>query len=988
MNKISISSIKKYQFFEECPEENNENLSNSTSKKEPNKNSTLLIKDISPSGINQMQSIDDIIFICGKAIHKVKSKMIRESLIVKIINNKIYDEYRIFNGLYYDFQLKYFKNKPHFIILGGELIKYIRNNREEMLMVTTIKIYNALPFIELKYEKYNSENIDGENYPKALLKKIQILKKIDGNEFLTEIDTSNNSYDGYESLQNVIAFTINSSFSHIAISSDKGEIILICGYPNLIDCNSKEIKIRFLPKIVPKDREIYLTNLQLTELINRKENKKRILYASTSNSVYYYEWKYETENTFSSDSHIKLRTLNEDKKGAYNSCLYAKNNYLLIASSNDNYILEYKNLNLLNSWYFEGNKIFIQYFKEYILFIIHNNKYTTIQIYDKINNFLLYNNSYKKNIISVCCDSNYIYVFLEENQNLKNIVKIREKENKKKFEIFYSKNQYDIAINYAQRINFGESKLAEISRRYAEYEFSKGEYEQSIKQYIKTINYLEPNGVIQKFLEKAKLDYLIQYLEAIEENEEFHKKGYKNTNDYTNLLFNCYIMQENHSKLKEFIRNKTKDKYYNTLKIAIEVCLETQNINLALYIAKQKQMDDEIMEILISKLNKISDALDYLLTAKNNEKENEKNVNFLNEEKNVNEKIKLILKYGEYFLDKKNGEISDIFFNRVSSFIEEKNSYLDKRDIINLIQIFIVSDKYFKSLFDKMDIYGIEYNSKIIHRRIELYLDDKEKNYTQKIIQMLTDKKYINKYNIHYLLLLFKYHNFIEGTEVLTTIINNKQDLVQLYVSKSNYDKLIELIDEIIANSQNNTDKKNQKIDIDISFISIILKYFIEEKKKNKKNNNIDAYIQKIINKVTNNNIFLPNDFLDILFELNDEFSINDINYFINNNINKELVSIGTYIYRVNEIKRQLNETESKIKELNTKAICFKLNKCDECNMAINFPCLCFYCGHCYHQLCINAIGYDKSENENNEINNNKLKCPKCRKILNQKLEK
>ena len=398
MNKISISSIKKYQFFEECPEENNENLSNSTSKKEPNKNSTLLIKDISPSGINQMQSIDDIIFICGKAIHKVKSKMIRESLIVKIINNKIYDEYRIFNGLYYDFQLKYFKNKPHFIILGGELIKYIRNNREEMLMVTTIKIYNALPFIELKYEKYNSENIDGENYPKALLKKIQILKKIDGNEFLTEIDTSNNSYDGYESLQNVIAFTINSSFSHIAISSDKGEIILICGYPNLIDCNSKEIKIRFLPKIVPKDREIYLTNLQLTELINRKENKKRILYASTSNSVYYYEWKYETENTFSSDSHIKLRTLNEDKKGAYNSCLYAKNNYLLIASSNDNYILEYKNLNLLNSWYFEGNKIFIQYFKEYILFIIHNNKYTTIQIYDKINNFLLYNNSYKKKL--------------------------------------------------------------------------------------------------------------------------------------------------------------------------------------------------------------------------------------------------------------------------------------------------------------------------------------------------------------------------------------------------------------------------------------------------------------------------------------------------------------------------------------------------------------------------------------------------------------
>ena len=36
-----------------------------------------------------------------------------------------------------------------------------------------------------------------------------------------------------------------------------------------------------------------------------------------------------------------------------------------------------------------------------------------------------------------------------------------------------------------------EDKLAEISRRYAEYEYSKGDYEIAIKQYIKTINYLE-----------------------------------------------------------------------------------------------------------------------------------------------------------------------------------------------------------------------------------------------------------------------------------------------------------------------------------------------------------------------------------------------------------------------------------------------------------------------------------------------------------------
>ena len=982
-NKITNSSnMKKYQFFEESKEEN-------TDKTKTNNNSTLLIKDISPSGINQMQSIDDIIFICGKAIHKVKSKMVRESLIVKIIDNKIIDEYRIFNGLYYDFKIRYLNNKPNFIILGGELIKYMKDNKEEMLMVTSIKIYDATYFIEPKYEKYNTENIGGENYKNALLKNIQILKKTGENEFVTEVKEGGSSYDGYESFQNIIAFTINSSFSHIAICSDKGDIILIAGYPNLINCNKNEIKMKILPKIVPKDRELYLTNLELAELINKKENKKRILYASTANSVYYYEWKYETEKTSSSDIHIKLKTLIENGKGVYNCCLNSKNNYLLLATSNDNYILEYKNLILQNSWNFDGNKIFTKYYKNYILFIIYNNKYSTIQIYDKTNNFLVYNNDTKKKIISVCCNSTYIYVFFEEKQNLKYIVKIKEKENKKKFEIFYSKNQYNIATDYAKKINSGPEKIAEISQRYAEYLYSKSEYDQSIQQYIKTINYLEPNNVIQKFLEKAKLDYLIQYLEAIENNVEFQKKGNINNNDYAILLFNCYILQEKIGKLKDFIKNKNKKNDYNILKIAVDVCLDTKNESLALSIAKQKNMNEEIMEILISKMNKIKDALDHLLPPKNNSKENKKQINsinsYMNEENDIKEVIYLAIKYGEKFLKENKSQIPDIFFNRISSFIDEKKSFLDQKDITNLIQVFIASDKYFKLLFDKMDIYGFEYSPKIIHRRIELYLENKEKDYKEKIKQMLIDKKYINKYDINHLKILFNYHNFNEGLESLTTIINNKQDVIQLYMSKKNYNNLIEIVDNIIKNNVKYKDTEDY-FDIHISFIPIILKFFISEKKNNKKSDiNFDDYIQKIIGLISNSNIFIPADFIDILFEMDKDMKISDINDFMNTILNKELVSIGTYIKKFNEIKNQLTETESKIKELNTKAICFNLKKCDECNMSINFPCICFFCGHCYHQLCVDSMkseNIDSNNNLNNKISKNKLKCPKCIKIL------
>ena len=204
-------------------------------------------------------------------------------------------------------------------------------------------------------------------------------------------------------------------------------------------------------------------------------------------------------------------------------------------------------------------------------------------------------------------------------------------------------------------------------------------------------------------------------------------------------------------------------------------------------------------------------------------------------------------------------------------------------------------------------------------------------------------------------------------------------------MSKKNYNNLIEIVDNIIKNNVKYKDTEDY-FDIHISFIPIILKFFISEKKNNKKSDiNFDDYIQKIITLISNNNIFIPADFIDILFEMDKDMKISDINDFMNTILNKELVSIGTYIYKFNEIKNQLTETESKIKELNTKAICFNLKKCDECNMSINFPCICFFCGHCYHQLCVDSMkseNIDSNNNLNNKISKNKLKCPKCIKIL------
>ena len=977
--------MKKYQFFEESLDKTNQNVNNAS-----NKTSSLTLNDISPSGINQMQAIEDILFICGKAIHKINSQILRESLILKIINNKIYDEYRMFNKLYYDFKIKYFKDKFYFIVLGGDLIRFVKDKKEDELMVTSIKIYEAYHFIEPKYDKYIDDNIDGENYSKSLIKKIEILKKIDENEFILGLNTNDKSqYTNYESFQNVISLTIDSNFTHIAISSIKGDIILISGYPDLIQCDKNKIRMEFLPKIIPKNREIFISNIEFTSYISKNNLNKIILYASTSSSVYYYQWKEEINSSRANENrNIKLKTLIEDK-GAYNSCLNSNNNFLIIALTNDNYLLEYKNLTLENSYYFEGNKIFINYFKEYILLITSNIKYTTIQIYDKNNNFLLYSNTTKRKILSVCCTQEFIYIFLEESQNKKYIVKIKEKENKIKFEIFYSKNEYDLATDYALKIKCHPSKLAEISRRYAEYEYSKGDYEIAIKQYIKTINYLEPNTVIEKFLEKNKLDYLILYLEALQNNEEFQKSlinnnningqdGNKINNIYlVGLLFNCYIVQEKLDKFKFFLKNKNKKDNYNIIKTAIDICIESNNINLAIEIAHNKNMTEEIIHILIFKQNKISEALDILLPII---KANKINNDIINEELIVKEKLNLIIKYGQYFLIENNGEIPDLFFNRVSSFIEGKKMYLEQKDIFKIIQIFMVSDKYFKIFFDKIETYGIEYDEKIIQRRIELFLEEKDEDYKLNILKMLKDKKYMNKFNKENLMILFKYNKFKEGINMLKEISNQKQDLIQFYIENKNYDKLIEIIDNIILNNEKIEEKNiNDKFNPDLSFIVIILKFFISQKNKNA-GKKVDIYIKNILNKISNSSeLFFSHDFIKILYELNNEFSLDDLNIYINNIINKENLSLSTALYHLKEINKSLEKTEKDIHSIKTEAIKFKLNKCNYCNMTINFPCVFFYCGHSFHQTCLNGI--KNNINEIKEINNDKIKCPRCNKL-------
>ena len=956
MIKNGTSNIRKFQFFDLVKENNldslkNDNIENINEDK-LEESSEINLDNISISAPKQMFTMDGLIFINGKATHKTKEGMIRENLIIKILDNKIIDEFRFFNILYYHFSVKKFEEKPYFILLGSDLKKNLNPDIKEMFMMTSIKIYDANLFIKSKNKiDPEIELKDGyDSYPKNLIKKIELFKRAsDGKLFCY---SEGERMIEYESFQNINAFSINDDFTHAAISIDRGGIILIYGYPNLIECNNKEINLIYLPKIMFGEKEVNITNLEFAVLKIQNE-KNRILYATTGNSIYYYIWKYSIDKNSNAERNIILKELNQERIGAYNGCIAVKENSLLVAASNDNFIGEYQNLEFGKTWFFDGKKTYVDYFNDYILFVIFGESESYLEIYDRKNQFFVFYQANKKRIIGICHDNKYLYVLYEELLNKKYIVKFKEKNLKDKFETFFEKKFFDDAVLYAQNIGFDKKKIAEISLRHAEYEYSKGNYEKSIDEFIKTINFHEPSLVIQKFLEKSKLNHLIKYLEAIIYNMDFKIKDLEENTNYTTLLLHCYIMQEEIDKLKDFIDRKGQNFSQELIKAVIDVCLQTENIQIGLSIAKQHKLIEEYLQILIINLNEYEEALDIIEAPEKYE------FKISNEDK-----IRLLHKFSEYFLKTEEGkeDFSNKFFESVLKFIEENKKGIDKNEIVKLIEIFMDSDKFFKILFGIMESYDLDYNKEIIHRRIQLYLEEYEldkKNilYKAQIINILKNEKYFGKYDSQYLMMLFKNKNFSEGIEILSEIHNYSQDLLFIYMQRKEYEKIINLC------------KKYGKIEL--SFWGLCLNYFISKENReglsqeelDRLNKNLELFLQNLLE----NKIISPINVVDIIYEKNKDIPFNILNSFISKTLENELISIEDEKNIFNKYDKKIKVAVNEIKELKTKAFVFNLIKCSECGLAIEFPSIVFKCGHGFHTSCINSNINDDTE------------CPKCK---------
>ena len=968
MNK-SLSTIKKFQFFD-------------LEKLEPdgNKQQQSVSYNLSNMNTVQFRVYNKLYYVCGQLKGDQKKNLNRFRLVKLHPCGKIIDEYIPFSDTIMDFDIKDLDGKTYLIALGTDLkeptteftakvdMKQSAQISKESSTIKVTPTQDSIPSIKIfdfsKFvEKTNCElnNWQGiTNDENELKNRLNILessltplvtiylmrKNNNENEFFTN-NTVNGLDANFSPISEIYNFSVSPRINDIAFSMGNDSLYEIKVDEGLNLISTKERKYNLIKSMDNKP----VTNIKHIILSN-----DLYLYFTTTDSTYYKKCQ-ESQVYLVGDQNIH--------SGAEETNFDVSSNYKILLSTSVSYYLEEYDYFGEDSKYmkirskvFEKPTKFIQIFKGYHVFVLYEENMCTLCVYDPNNNiFILYNNGLN-NILSVISDNNKLYV-LSDNVGTKKIVCFKEKDNKEKFDTFYKKNFYETAYNYAKSLGYDKKKLSEISKLHAEHLYKKGDYEKSIEQYKLTINYLDPSYVIQKFLDGSKLNFLIDYLEALQNNDEFKSKCIpERLKDFTALLLNCYIKQKQIKKLKDFVESKNINDEV-TIKTAIEVCKDTNKIDLALSIAQKAKMVESYIQILMDIKNDFAESLD-----------------FIKQLSDIEQKFNLLLKYGEKFIEKK--EVIDESMKVITSIVNDIIAIRNKEkcpkeeeNIKNLkyekiISIFITkeSEERLEKLLDNIMIKDKDCPKQIILRRIELYVDryaetNKSNEIVEKIREILVNEKFKDKLDKNYLLMLFKISGFNQGVTELSKIMELDQDLLQIYMETHEYDKINRSC-EAIMSKYAGTNKK-------VNYWLQALNYYISISTQSTKSY-LGKYIIEVLDNLANSKEenFSPMILLDILDKARTnyghivEFKV--IKKYIIDWIKKQQESLKNDKKETESNYSKIEANNQQLKELQVKAKPYNLSKCSICGQPLDIPFVYFTCGHGFHQLCINGESYEEVE--------------------------
>ena len=181
------------------------------------------------------------------------------------------------------------------------------------------------------------------------------------------------------------------------------------------------------------------------------------------------------------------------------------------------------------------------------------------------------------------------------------LFRYHEKTLQQKLEIFYQRDLYVLAINFAQKAGVNAAQQNVIFRKYGDFLHKKGDYDTAMQQYLKAIDSTEPSQIIRKFLDSQRINNLIEYLEELHDHD-------KATVDHTTLLLNCYAKLKDTRKLETFIESGTNF----DLETAISMCRQGGYFDQAAFLAKKNHEHELVVDTLIENSKNYEEALDYI----------------------------------------------------------------------------------------------------------------------------------------------------------------------------------------------------------------------------------------------------------------------------------------------------------------------------------------------------------------------------------------
>ncbi len=169
----------------------------------------------------------------------------------------------------------------------------------------------------------------------------------------------------------------------------------------------------------------------------------------------------------------------------------------------------------------------------------------------------------------------------------KQLSKLYEMEDNVKIQTLLKKSLFAEAQDIARSANFPGEIIAEISKEHADNLYDKKLYDEALKQFVKTIGYLNPSYVIQRYIEVPQLPNLITYLEQLIDSpsSQRHQANLSSladyNKDYTALLLNCYVKTKQPEKISQLIDKSTSASSQSSsifdVATAIEVCRQQED---------------------------------------------------------------------------------------------------------------------------------------------------------------------------------------------------------------------------------------------------------------------------------------------------------------------------------------------------------------------------------------------------------------------------